>query len=167
VVISFIIGLTLSITAIDSKPIAAGSQSIVHNRPTGCEYNTSILDGLAQKTKPDELIIVIAHLGTRDRKPNLNDRRLHNVRIYFTEFLTEPSVRRKRETVVLAQGERVQGFGRIDFYVHGQLVESLRIRENADLSVANCAREPPQSPCPPTMRNFFPCKDKYSRRSNN
>lgn len=163
-VVRFLISLVLSITAIDSRPSAVGAQSTAQNRPTGCEYNTSILDGLAQKTKPDELIIVIAHLGTRDTKPNLNDRRLHNVRTYLTEFLTEPSVRRKPATVILAQGERVQGFGRIDFYVHGQLAESLRIRVNADLSVANCAREPHESPCPASMRNFFPCKDKYPGR---
>jgi hypothetical protein len=142
-------------------PIAVHSDASAQTRPTGCEYNTSVLDSLAQKTKLSELIIVIAHLGPKDTKPNLNRRRLHNVRTYLTEFLTDSSVRRRPETLVLAQGERVRDFGTIDFYVNGKLVNTLKIRANADLSVANCGWEPPETACPNSMRNFFPCKDRY------
>src|SRR5437870_4386034 len=42
---------------------AIRSPTIQQDRPTGCEYNTAVLDSLAQTTKLDELIIVIAHLG--------------------------------------------------------------------------------------------------------
>ena len=159
------LSLALSLTAVafTQRPIAVRSESITEDRPTGCEYNTAILDNFAQKTKLDELIIVIAHLGSNETNPNLNNRRLHNVRVYLTKFLTDPSVRRKPETIVLAQGERVHDFGRIDFYVNGKLVDTLKIRTNADLSVANCGREPPESPCPPSMRDFYPCKDRYLR----
>lgn len=163
---SFIVlSLTLSFTAVAStpRPIAVRSVPETQDRPTGCEYNTAILDSLAQKTNLDELIIVIARLGSNETKPNLNNRRLHNVRTYLTEFLTDPSVRRRPERIVLARGERVQGFGRIELYVNGKLVDTLTIRTNADFSVANCGREPPESPCPPSMRNFYPCKDRYSR----
>lgn len=145
-------------------PTTVRSKAITQSRPTGCEYNTAILDGLAQKTKPDELIIVIAHLGPNDTKPNLNNRRLHNVRVYLTEFLTDASVRRRPETVVLAQGDRTQDYGSVEFYVNGKLVNTLKIRANADLSVANCGWEPPESPCPTAMRNLFPCKDRYRTR---
>lgn len=143
--------------------VAVNSEAMAQSRPTGCEYNTAILDGLAQKTKPNELIIVIAHLGPKDTKPNLNDRRLHNVRVYLTEFLTDPSVRRRPETIVLAQGERAEDYGSVEFYVNGQLVNTLKIRPNADLSVANCGWEPPENPCPNAMRNLFPCKDRYRK----
>ena len=146
-------GLTAGLTAVRSN-------AITQSRPTGCEYNTAILDGLAQKTKPDELIIVIAHLGPNDTKQNLNNRRLHNVRVYLTEFLNDASVRRRRETVVLAQGDRAQDYGSVEFYVSGKLVDTLKIRANADLSVANCGWAPPDSPCPTAMRNLFPCKDR-------
>lgn len=166
VFLSFIVlGLALSFTPVvfTTRPIAVGSNSITQDRPTGCEYNTTILDSLAQKTGLDELIIVIARLGSNETKPNLNNRRLHNVRTYLTEFLTDPSVARKPETIVLAQGEAVQGFGRIEFYVNGKLVGILKIRANADLAVANCGREPPESPCPRSMRKFYPCKGRYTR----
>jgi hypothetical protein len=136
---------------------------MTQDRPTGCEYNTAILDGLAQNTKPNELIIVIARLGPKDTKPNLNNRRLHNVRTYLTEFLTDSSVRRRPETIVLAQGERGHDYGSVEFYISGKLVDTLKIRGNADLSVANCGWEPPENPCPPAMRDLYPCKDKYSR----
>jgi hypothetical protein len=163
---SFIaLSLVMGFTAVSFTPRAVNvrSESKMQDRPTGCEYNTAILDSLAQKTQLDQLIIVIAHLGSNETKPNLNNCRLHNVRTYLTEFLTDPSVRRKPETIVLAQGERVPGLGRIEFYVNGRLVDVLKIRTNADLSVANCGREPPENPCPHSMRNFYPCKDRYPR----
>jgi hypothetical protein len=131
--------------------------------PTGCEYNTAILDGLAQHTERDELIIVIARLGPKDTKPNLNNRRLHNVRSYLSEFLTDSHVRRAPETIVLAQGERAPDYGSVEFYVKGKLVNTLKLRPNSDLSVANCGSEPPEDPCPRQMRNLYPCKDKYPK----
>jgi hypothetical protein len=146
-----------------SASTADCSVAVTQSRPTGCEYNTAILDGLAQKTKTDALIIVIAHLGPKDTKPNLNYRRLHNVRVYLTEFLTDPTVRRRPETIVLAQGRRAQDYGSVEFYVNGQLVNTLKVQPNADLSVANCGWEPPENPCPTTMRNLFPCKDRYRK----
>jgi hypothetical protein len=157
-----VISVALVITAAASGRIAVRSESLAQARPTGCEYNTAILDGLAQKTKPNELIIVIAHLGPKDTKPNLNNRRLHNVRSYLTEFLTDSTIRRQPKTVILAQGEQAQDFGSIEFYVNGRLVDTLRLRSNADLSVANCGWEPTENPCPTSMRNLFPCKDRYS-----
>lgn len=143
--------------------ITAISQSVTQAVPTGCEYNTAILDGLAQKTDADELIIVIARLGPQDTKPNLNNRRLHNVRTYFTEVLTDPRVRRRAEMLVFAQGEPAPDYGRLEFYVKGKLVNTLRLRANADLSVANCGSEPPENPCAGAMRNLYPCKDKSAR----
>jgi hypothetical protein len=143
---------------------AASSEVIMQDEPTGCEYNSAALDVLAQKSRLADLIIVIARLGSNETRPNLNSRRLHNVRTYLTEFLTDPSVRRSSETIVLAQGERVLGFGRVEFYVNGKLVSTLTLRTNADLTAANCGIEPPESPCPSSMKNFYPCKDKHAHR---
>lgn len=145
-----------------SGSIKVTSQSTTQAGPTGCEYNTAILDALAQKTDPDELIIVIARIGPHDTKRTLNNRRLHNVRAYLSEFLTDPGVRRKPEMLVLAQGERAPDYGSIEFYVAGKLFHTLRLRANADLSVGNCGWEPPENPCAGAMRNLYPCKDKYA-----
>jgi hypothetical protein len=160
------LNLVLCLTAaggFTAGSVGVRSESMTQSRPTGCEYNTAILDGLAQKTKPNELIIVMAHLGPKDMKPNLNSRRLHNVSAYLTEVLTDPTVRRRPETIVLAQGDRAQDYGSVEFYVNGKLFDTLKIRANADLSVGNCGWEPPQNPCPTATRNLFPCKDRYRR----
>jgi hypothetical protein len=111
----------------------------------------------AQKSDPDVLFIVVSHLGDVEAKPNLNIRRLHNVRTYLTEFILR-KYRRKPETIILAQGERVKGLGRIDFYVKGQLYETLEIRRNDDLIVGTCYPDPVErNPCTlDTDRNFYP-----------
>lgn len=161
ILLSSILSSSSNVLAVRQRSSVASSKVFMQDQPTGCEYNSAVLDVLAQKTSLDELIIVIARLGSNEARSNINNRRLHNVRTYLTEFLTDPSVRRKSEMIVLAQGERVQGLGRIEFYVGGKLVRTLTMRTNADVTVANCAREPPERPCPRSMRNFYPCKDKY------
>lgn len=160
------LGLTLLILNVASAPEsrAIRSESVQQDRHTGCEYNTAVLDGLAQKTKLDELIIVLAYQGRSETRSNLNHRRLSNVRVFFTEYLTDPTVRRKPQMIVLAQGEQTEGLGRVEFYVGGKLVDTLKLSPNADLSVGSCGWEPPEDPCPPLMRNLYPCKDKYSRK---
>jgi hypothetical protein len=160
---SILILLNCNVVAYECASGRGQSEVIMQDQPTGCEYNSAVLDGLAQRTQPDELIIVIARLGSRERRPNLNDRRLQNVRTYLTEFLRDPTVRRNPKSIILAQGERVQGLGRIEFYISGKLVRALTMRTNADLTGANCAREPHESPCPPSLRHFYPCKDRYPR----
>jgi hypothetical protein len=160
-----VVSLSLSLRQpIQSKTPPIRSESLNQDEPTGCEYNTSVLDGLAQSTSLDELIIVIAHLGRNETKSTLNHRRLDNVRVFLTEYLTNPKVRRKQQTIILAEGERANGLGRVEFYVDGKLVDTLRMRTNADLSLGNCGWEPPQDPCPPLMKNFYPCRDKRVRR---
>src|SRR5947209_14220385 len=79
-------------------------QSQDQSRPTGCEYNDAILDTLAQQTKRDHVIVVVARLGTGEQRKDLNQRRLHNVLVYLTEFITEQGGRRKPDDVVLAEG---------------------------------------------------------------
>jgi hypothetical protein len=162
----YLVFLSLSLTAgfpilfVQDTDACTESASSIQDQPTGCEYNEAVLDGLAQKNRLDDLIIVISRLGDKDRRPDLNYRRLNNVRVYLTEYLTDPSVQRKRESLLLAQGERVPGLGRIELYVGGKLLATLRMRPDGDLLVANCGRQPPENPCPHQMRNLYPCRDK-------
>jgi hypothetical protein len=135
----------------------------VEDLPGGCEFNNSVLTVLAQNTPADELIIVIARLGDRESRKNLNSRRLHNVKIFLTEFLVD-SVRRRPETIILAEGQRVKGYGRVELYVKGKLYEVMKASHNADLIMGYCSREPPEPPCPPIERNLYPCRDKYLKR---
>ena len=143
-------------------------------KPMGCAERQAVIDVISQKTPADELIIVVARLGTGETRPNLNWRRLHNVRVFWTEFL-EKSGRRKPETIILAEGERVEGYGQLEFYVDGKLVGVVKVARNADLSIGSCyppddsyIRNRIYNPCwVKSDRNFYPCRDMYSKRRRN
>jgi hypothetical protein len=139
----------------------------VNRPPAGCESRTAALDGITQKTPPDELIFVIARLGKGENRPRLAWRRLQNVRAYWTQFLI-PEGRRKTETIILAEGTRVEGAGRLEFYVSGKLVWVLNAPHNADIDFGDCIapddryiRKGVYDPCwLQSHRIFFPCRDR-------
>lgn len=160
-----VFGLILSFLTVMSNDSSIRTElnPVGQELPTGCELNVAVLDGLAQKAEGDDLIIVVARLGRNETKTNLNRRRLHNVLIYLTEFLTDGRVRRKPKTIVLAEGEKSHDSGRIELYLKGKLFDVLRVKRNADLPVGYCALEPPEKPCPAEERNLYPCRDRFNR----
>lgn len=113
----------LSILLIIICLINANSPLIAQNRlgdvpakPHNCEDALAILDFAtleAQKDK-ERSLIVIAHLGDSEKSSSLNWRRLKDVR----ENLSEKGMHQ----IVMASGERVKGFGRLEFYVGGKLL---------------------------------------------
>jgi hypothetical protein len=106
----------------------------IEANPTNCENHIAILDIADQDAGRDGLIIVVGRLGNGERSRELNQHRLHSARAYLTEY------RRVRAlgTIVIAEGERVAGYGRIELYVGGKLHTSFAIRKNAELSVGSC-----------------------------
>lgn len=142
-------------------------------RPTNCADRTAAIHGISHQAFADGLIIVIARLGDGETKANLSQRRLHNVRAYWTEFLPA-EYRRQRETILLAEGERVSGYGRLEFYVEGKLVWTIRLFRNDDLHIGECY--PPDDsyirnnsfyPCEvKSNKIFYPCRDENVRRRN-
>ena len=141
-----------------TNALARSSQGI----PTSCGNTTAILKA-ANQDAGDGLLIVIARLGETEKRRNLSHRRLHNVRAYLSEYLTENIGRRKPETIILGEGETVSGYGRIELYVEGKLFDILKVKHNADLIVGKCVPEPEDEPCPPEVRNLYPCRDKYKK----
>src|ERR1044072_817037 len=89
--------------------------------PVNCESDIAMLESASAEAGAKGLIIVIARLGDGDRNLALNSRRLHNVRVYLTEW----GERRDSKTVVTAEGERVKGYGRIEIYIGGRAVFGL------------------------------------------
>jgi hypothetical protein len=104
--------------------------------PAQCQLITAVLDVLVQKMPPDERISVVARFGAGEIRPELNSRRLHNVRVYWTQYLK--GVKRRPETIILTEGEKVEGDGRLEFYVGGKLKGVLKVRRDADLYVGTC-----------------------------
>lgn len=138
--------VTVGAQAPTSKPV----------KPTlnNCEMNDHYLDTAHHLAGDDSTIVAIAHLGTGERNPELNRRRLHNVRAYLTSF----GWKRQPDTVVTATGERVEGYGRVDIYVRGGHWASLAVRRNGDLIVGLC--EPDSMRSEEERRTFYPFRDR-------
>jgi hypothetical protein len=135
---------------------ATKDQGLQIPKPTlnDCEMNDNYLDNAHHLAGDDSIIVAIAHLGTGETNPELNRRRLHNVRAYLTSF----GWKRRPDTVVTATGERVEGYGRIDIYVRGGHWASLAVRRNRDLIVGLC--EPDHMRGEEENRTFYPFRDR-------
>ena len=128
--------------------------SQIEVRPTNCEFNVSVLAGAVQAAGEDGLIIMIARLGDRETRRDLNRRRLHNAGAYLTGFGHRPA-----RTIVAAEGARVRGFGRVELYVGGKLFHVLMMNVNNDLAVGACSFEG-KDPCAfERERKLYPCLD--------
>ncbi len=110
------------------------NQSSLELMPTNCESNAAVLDTVHQMADEDGLIIIIARLGDGERRRELSRRRLQNVRVY----LTEVGWHRSPKTVIVSEGERVRGYGRLEIYVSGKLVAALAAERNHNLPVQSC-----------------------------
>jgi hypothetical protein len=109
----------------------------IEARPTNCENHIAMLDIAHQDAGPTGLIIMIGRLGEGERSRELTQHRLHSARAYLTEYRAV----RSPDTIVIAEGERGPGYGRIELFVGGKLHTSFAIRKNAELSVGSCEPE--------------------------
>ncbi len=132
-------------------------------RPNHCWYNNLRLDEIKQHIPTDKTIIVIARLGDKDLKPNLNKRRLHNIRAYLT---FGESYKHTEESIILAEGEPTKGYGQVEFYVDGKIIEVLIAHRNSDLGVTDCYAGIDGEPlCAEDWQKlFYPCKDRVEKR---
>jgi len=152
-VLTILVGCSVCTAQIRSAP----PETLTKPTPGNCEDNVFILNAAhvaADATGDDTLIIAIARLGDGERRRELNRRRLHNVRVFLTELQ-----KRKPSTVIIAQGEQVGGYGRVELYVGGRLFQVIAIKTNDDLLVsATCEPDNirPKSP----DSSFYPYLDK-------
>lgn len=134
-------------------------------RPNYCWYNELHLAYISQGIPTDKTIIVIARLGDRDLKPNLNKRRLHNIRAYLTQAVSE-QFRREPQTIILAEGEPVKGFGQVEFYLDGRLIEVLKLHRNSDFVIDCYGGVDGADPCAEDWQKlFYPCKDEVEKQN--
>ena len=129
------LGLLLTASPTDGVQKKSGVTESLHLTPTDCESNAITLDTIHQIAGEDGLIIVIARLGNAERKRELNRRRLQNIRSYLIKF----GWRRSPKTVILAEGDRVEGYGRVELYAAGKLVAVLVAERNRNLLVRSCS----------------------------
>ena len=90
----------------------------ISEKPENSEMNHSylreILAAREEKPNPNGVIILIARLGKGETRHELNRRRLYIVKYLYTETFGIPA-----ETIVVAEGERVSDYGRVDIYWNG------------------------------------------------
>lgn len=100
----------------------------------GCQRNTINVANLqALVGTTTEKAFVIAHLGTGETNPRLNRRRLNDVK---TEFGLGDSPK-----IIFAEGARVRGLGRIDFYLGSKLMSVSLLSRNGDFCAGCCDRK--------------------------
>jgi hypothetical protein len=93
-----------------------------------CETNSLHLNQLRRQLLDEEhLVIVIARLGDGESSKTLLKRRLHNARTLLNS-----------DSVIVAEGEHVQGQGRVEFYVDGKPYLLSLVKKGKDICVTCC-----------------------------
>ena len=139
--------ISLSVDAQTEESFPTRKQSEFTNaRPQYCWHNELQLNSIKQHIPTDKTIIVIARLGDKDSKPNLNKRRLHNVRRFLTlgesyKYSNGKSYKHTEESIISAVGEPTKGYGQVEFYLDGRLIEVIKLGGNRDLFIGDCYAE--------------------------
>ena len=142
-----------SLTALSQEP----SERSKHfddsdSRLINCEQYSADIDRMrgafSDLIEQSDFIILVARLGNGEKSRELNRRRLHNV----SERIKAAGVKPKK--IVVAEGGRVLGLGRVEIYVGGKIVESLRVKRNKDICVECCGPD----------ERFYPYREKFERK---
>jgi hypothetical protein len=130
--LALLVGLAAGTAAQDQSATDRSALQV----PDTCEGNSLRLDAVRNKSVEagaDKVTIAIARLGSGERSQELSRRRLYTVRAYLMA-MGLPSQR-----LITAEGARAErGYGRIEIYVGGELVDVLAAERGKDLPVGIC-----------------------------
>lgn len=117
--------------------LAAQNEYLVKPYLTTCEENSATIDSLGNiLTKNNEILFIIARLGKGENSRELNRRRLYNVRTILRE-----SWKLDTNRLVIAEGERVNAEGRIEFYIGSKLTDIFLVKQGRDICVTCCGSD--------------------------
>jgi len=129
------------------------------NEPTNCETNAAnmeqILALMKEEPNPASNIILVARLSKQERNQDLNRRRLFNVTERYRYALKVPI-----EKIVSAEGEQVEGFGRVEIYWNGEMIGALVARKSRDICVDSYADDPRYYPTKKDIKGKLKRKQK-------
>lgn len=106
---------------------------------SNCESNIARLDNADVGAGKESVLIAVARLGGGEVSRRYNRRRLHNLRLYLTMVR-----KRDAKNLVVAEGERVRGAGRVELYAGGKLIDVIGFRRGEDLYAGSCAATSPK-----------------------
>lgn len=134
--LSFAITLVI-LCAFNLKAQSKTSAAMPDEHPANCEINEARLDGVSisasNRITPDDVLIIIARLGDGEKSEELSRRRLYNAREYI--LLKQPALKNK---IITAVGDKAIGYGRVEFYFGGKLIDLLFVPKNKNLCVDCC-----------------------------
>ena len=130
---TFITAFSFSVLAQAEK-----TEEVIELRSNGCEIDESNFNEVSQNARKNmgekDALIVIARRGTRDKKRDLNRLRLATTRAWLVGKGAFPTNR-----LILAEGERVDGEGRLEFYIGGKLTHIIFPKPNFGLCAECCS----------------------------
>ena len=115
----------------------------------GLQYQEDIISAAVEQIKRGGVMVVMARLGDGEGSRELNRRRLYNVREYLKERGGLAA-----DKIVVAEGERVRGYGRLEYYLAGKLFEQLLFRRNGYMCHSCCGPD----------ESYYPYKEVYDRQ---
>lgn len=148
--------LLLFIALLVLIPISTAAQErrYDYNELLNCErnllYQDNVINEALEKTKGGGVLIVIARLGDGENSRELIRRRIFNVH----EFFKERGSRLAPEKVIVAEGDRVKGYGRLEYYLGGELYEQLLFPQNGYICHSCCGPD----------KGYYPEKENYERQ---
>jgi len=150
--ITLILSLSLAVTSAFAQQRVMDTTDDI--TPITSEFNILRLEDVARIATAElaegRKTIIIARLGNGECSRELNQRRLYNVQTFLSRYKTISA-----ENIVVAEGEKARGYGRVEIYVGGKLLTTLTVLKNEDLMVDCCEGD----------TNFYPGKDRL-RPSN-
>lgn len=102
-------------------------------KPVDCEVANFYIDDVVrrwQESNNGSYLIVIARLGDGENSRQLNLARLKAIRTYLKRY---PDTK-----FTTGEGEQVNGYGCLEFYVNGKLLYVIPITKNANIDLFSC-----------------------------
>ena len=131
--------LTLASVNTASSQSRTGDK-VIELKSESCEIDEAnfsiVMNAALEKVKDGGSLIAIARLGTGDRANNLNRERLRSTKLWLgkADF--------PANKLIVAEGERVSGNGRVDFYIGGVLTHVILPKPNGGLCIECCPDNP-------------------------
>jgi len=124
--------------------VSAQTQTdVVELKSNGCEIDEANFSVVWNDAKEipngNGFLIAIARLGDGDKARNLNQKRLSATKEYIVDRIGFPV-----SQLILAEGEKLKGNGRVEFYIDGKLTHVILPKPNLTLCTECC--NPPDFP---------------------
>lgn len=152
VLYAIVVVFYLSIFAAAQKQPTGTAVWEINDRILNCEMELLTQDAVLSKAlelQGGGILIVVIRPGTRETSAELTRRRLFNVKKYFSDRGKELPTSK----VLFTIGEPVIGYGRVQYYLDGKLLQQLVFPTNGYICHSCCGPD----------ADYYPEKGNYNR----